>query len=424
MRVKIINPSLPEIQPKRLKVCAYCRVSTNSDEQALSLENQTSAYERLIRSNPEYEFAGVYHDRAMTGSKEKRPGFQQMLSDAKAGKINLIITKFISRFARNTVTVLKYSRELREIGVGIFFEEEKLNTLSAEGEVMLSAISAFAEEELRSMSENQKWSVRNRYKEGICNAQGMMGYYKNENGELAINEKQAKIVRRIYDMYINGDSTEKIAKKLNEEKIPTYKNRKWSSRTVGDILKNEKYKGDCKLQKFYCVEPNKKVRNRGEIQSYYIENNHPPIVTREAWDKVQQIMDERKIQRKIGADSTKKYQNRYPLSGLLICPYCGSTLRRKQVHNKRIEWWCSKSIKEGVKACKGIHVRDDDAMAQNITEPIVVKEMMVDGKKYYSYTRKSEFKDEFRQPEPRSKKIENGGLLQSVHRPRRTIIKL
>lgn len=212
---------------------------------------------------------------------------------------------------------------------------------------MLSTIAAFAEEELRSMSANQKWTIQNRYKEGIVNAQGMYGYYKNEYGNLSINEEQAKVVRRIYGMYINGDSTNKIAKKLNEENIPTYKNKKWSSRTIGDILKNEKYKGDCKLQKFYCSALNRKVRNNGEVQSYYIEDDHQPIVTKEVWDKVQIIMAERKAKRKIGEGGTEKYQNIYPLSGMLLCLYCGSTLRRKQVNNKRIEWWCSKSLKEG-----------------------------------------------------------------------------
>lgn len=255
MRVKIISASKKHL--KKLKVCAYCRVSTQTNEQALSLENQTLAYERLIKSNPEYEFAGVYHDRAITGSKENRPGLQQMLSDARSGKIDLIITKSISRFARNTVTVLKYSRELKEIGVGILFEEENINTLSTEGEVMISAISAIAEEELRSFSANQKWVIQKRYKEGIVNTQNMMGYYKNEYGNFAINEKQAKIVKQIYELYIQGYSTNKIAKLLNEKNIPSYKNKKWSARTIGDILKNEKYKGDCRLQKFYCVEPNK-----------------------------------------------------------------------------------------------------------------------------------------------------------------------
>ncbi|MDO4300081.1 MAG: recombinase family protein [Clostridia bacterium] len=415
MRVRIINPNL---QPKKLKVCAYCRVSTNSDEQALSLENQTSTYERLIKSNPEYEFAGVYHDKAMTGSKEKRQGFQKMLSDAKAGKINLIITKSISRFARNTVTVLKYSRELREIGVGIFFEEEKINTLSSDGEVMLSTIAAIAEDELRSMSENIKWSIHKKFQRGelIISTKYFLGYDKNQYGQLIINEKQAELVRRIFNLYIGGMSTEKIADLLNSEKVPTIKNGKWHSSTINIIIKNEKYKGDCILQKTYHPEINKQAKNKGNVTSWYIEDNHPPIVTKEIWEKANILMAERSKNR-----NPAVYSKRYPLSGLLICPYCGSTLRRKQVHNKRIEWWCSKSIKEGVKSCKGIHVRNEDVVMQNITEPTVVEEMIVDGKKHYSYTCKSDFNENCKKPK---QEVENGGLLQGIHRPRRTIIKL
>lgn len=216
-------------------------------------------------------------------------------------------------------------------------------------------------------------------------------------------------------------STEAIAKKLNEENIPTMRNGRWSAVTISGILKNEKYKGDCILQKYYCPEINKKVRNNGNVQSYYIEDDHPAIVSREIWDKAQQIMEERKAKRKIGEGGTEKYQNRYPLSGMLICPYCGSTLRRKQVHNKRIEWWCSKSITEGVKACKGIHVRNEDAEKQNITEPTVVKEMMINGKKHYNYTRLSEYNSN---KHTNDEKAENGGVLQGKHRQRRAVIKL
>jgi hypothetical protein len=304
-------------------------------------------------------------------------------------------------------------------GVGIFFEEEHINTLSSDGELMLSVIASFAEEELRSMSNNQKWSIQKRYREGKMNAQGMMGYKKDNYGGLEINKKQAKIIKRIFDMYINGESTEKIANQLNTEQVPTYRNKKWTSGVINGILKNEKYKGDCRLNKFYCPSPNKKVRNNGEVDSYYIEDNHPAIVTRETWDKANKIIAERSASRK-----TADYTKRYLLSGLLICPHCGSTLRRKKVHNDRIEWWCSKSIREGVKACKGIHIKDEDAMAQNITEPTVVKEIEINGKKCYSYTSKSEYtvKDNTK---PQSKpQAANGGILQSQHRQRRTIIKL
>lgn len=421
MRIKVINAAKTD-EHKRLKVCAYCRVSTNTNEQAQSLENQTLTYERLIKSNPEYEFSGIYHDKAITGSKEERPGFQQMLSDARENKINLIITKSISRFARNTVTVLKYTRELKGLDVGVYFEEENINTLSEDGELMLSVLSSFAQEELRSMSDNIKWSAQKRYGQGIVSmdTKHFLGYDMNEYGELVINEEQAKIVKRIFKMYLDGMGTEAIAKRLNDENIPTMRNSKWSGTTISGILKNEKYKGDCLLQKTYSPEIHKRRKNKGEMTSYYLTENHQPIVSREDWDRVQEIMAERRKQRKI--TDTGKYQNRYPLSGLLICPYCGSTLKRKQVHKKRIEWWCSKSIKEGVKACKGIHVRNEDASERNITEPTVVKEEIVNGKKYYSYTRKSEL--DGIEPKQASDKAENGGILQSQHRPRRAIIKL
>ena len=421
MRIKVIKQN-KENEPKKLKVCAYCRVSTNTDEQAQSLENQTLTYERLIKSKPEYEFSGIYYDKAVTGSKEERPGFRQMLSDARENKIDLIITKSISRFARNTTTVLKYTRELKGIGVAVYFEEENINTLSEDGELMLSVLSSFAQEELRSMSENIKWSVQKQFKQGILrmNTTYFLGYDMNEYGELVINEEQAKIVRRIFKMYLDGMGTESIAKTLNKENILTIKNNKWSGTTINSILKNEKYKGDCLLQKTYSPEINKNRTNNGEVTSYYVEEDHQPIVSREDWDKVQEIREERKKQRNM--TNTQKYQNRYPLSGMLICPYCGSKLKRKHVHNKRIEWWCSKRLKEGVNACKGIHVRDEEATEWNITEPTVVKEEIINGKKHYSYTRKSELDNN--EPKPNTNEVENGGILPSVHRPRRAIIKL
>ena len=420
MRVKIINTST---EIKKLRVCAYARVSTNSLDQYGSFENQTSTYERLIKANPEYEFVEVYYDRGTTGSKANRTGFQNMLSDARKGKFDLIITKSISRFARNTAIVLEYARELKAIGIGIFFEEQNINTLSEDGELMLSVLSSFAQEELRSMSGNIKWNIQKRFEQGILkmDTKHFLGYDTDEYGELSINEEQAKVVRRIFDMYLNGFSTETIAKIFNKENIPTMRGGKWAAVTIGGILKNEKYKGDCILQKYYSPEINKKLRNNGNVQSYYIEDNHPAIISKEIWNKAQRIMAERKAKRKIGDGGTEKYQNRYPLSGMLICPYCGSTLRRKQVHNKRIEWWCSKSITEGIKACKGIHVRNEDAEKQNITEPTIVKEMLINGEKHYSYTRLSEYNSN---KHTDNKKAENGGVLQSKHRERRAVIKL
>ena len=422
MRVKIINPTI-DVKPKKIRVCAYCRVSTDSLSQYESLENQTESYKRLITSNPEYSFVKIYHDRGVSGAKEKRSGFQEMLSDAKAGKFDLIITKSISRFARNTILVLKYVRELKAMGIGVIFEEHNINTLNEDGELMLSVLASLAEEELKSMSDNIKWTIKKRYKEGIAHidTSRFLGYDKDKYGHLIVNREQAKIVKKIYDMYLDGIGTSTIALKLNRMRIPTVCGGKWHATTIASILKNEKYKGDCRLQKYYNAEIGKQTRNNGEVQSYYIEDDHEPIISKENWAKVQEMLKDRKTRRKM-SDDTSKYQNRYPLSGMLICPHCGSTLRRRQVHNKRIEWWCSKSMREGVRVCKGVHVRDEDAMAQNITEPTVVKERIVNGKKCYSYTRKDEF--DFEREKIETEKDKNGGVLPRINRQRRTIIKL
>lgn len=427
MRVKIVTPKSELLEVKKLKVCAYARVSSDSLKQEDSLENQTSTYERLISSNPDYEFAGVYADQGISGYCENRPAFQSMLEKAKNHEIDLIITKSVSRFARNTVTVLKVARELKELGIGIFFEEQNINTLSGDGEMMLAVLASFAQEESRSMSENNKWTMKKKFERGeiMVNTTRFMGYDKNEFGELVINREQAKIVRRIFDMYLSGIGMFRIAALLNDENVPTITGGKWYEGTIRGMLKNEKYKGDCILQKYYTPENrrNTSVRNNGEVQSYYIEENHPAIVSKAEWDKVQQIMQRHKEQRKIAADGTDKYKNRYPLSGILICPYCGKALRRKQVYNKRIEWWCSTYIHDGKTACKGVKISDEEASKQNITEPTVVEEVKINGEKYYSYTSKEEF-DRGLRNKPGIPENKDGSLLPRIHRPRRTAIKL
>lgn len=420
--MRIIKVNKPTQASVKKRVCAYARVSTMFEEQGQSFENQISSYERLIKSNPEYEFVKVYYDRGVSGCSENRQGLNEMLTDARAGKIDLIITKSISRFARNTVTILKYARELKDLGVGIFFEEYNILTTSTEGEIMLSALSAFAQEELRSMSENQKWSIHKKYECGDATIkyQNMYGYYVDEYGDFKINREQAEVVKRIYNLYLSGLSADKIAKQLNSENTPTHRNKKWLSTTILEMLKNEKYKGDFQLQKYYSPSPSIKKKNKGNVPSYYISENHAPIIAPDIWDKVQQTILDKREKRKI--ENTEKYSNRYPLSGMLLCPYCGSVLKRRHVHNNRIEWWCSKSMKEGVKACKGIHVRDEDANAQNITEQTVVEEEIVNGKKYYRYTCKSEY--DKRNTEQQTAEIKSSSLLPSVNRQRRTVIKL
>lgn len=427
MRVKIIKPKEDLLKPKKLKVCAYARVSTESLKQEDSLVNQSETYEKLIKTNPDYEFVGVFADQGISGYSEKRPAFQSMIERAKQGEIDLIITKSVSRFARNTVTVLKVARELKGLGIGIFFEEQNINTLSRDGEMMLAVLSSFAQEESRSMSENNKWTIKKKFERGevIINTTRFMGYDKDEYGDLIIDQEQAKIVRRIFDMYLGGLGVFKIAAQLNKENIPSLTGGKWHESTVRGMITNEKYKGDCILQKTYTPDNrrNSTVRNNGELQSYYIEENHPAIVSKEDWDRVQQILQKRKEKRRIGADGADKYKNRYPLSGMLICPHCGKNLRRRQVHNKKIEWWCSTYMQEGKSTCKGVKISDEEASKQNITEPIFIEEVKIDGKKYYGYTRKTDYDKGIRN-QPNTPENKNGSLLPRVHRPRRTAIKL
>ena len=425
MRIRIIT-AVPTAEKKK-RVCAYARVSTDSRRQEESLENQTATYERLIRSNPEYAFAGVYADQGISGYCENRPQFQKMLERARAGEIDLIITKSISRFARNTVTVLKVARELKERGVGIFFEEQNINTLSGDGEMMLAVLASFAQEESRSMSENNKWSIKKKFERGevMITTSRFCGYDKNEYGDLVVNGKEAEIVRLSFDLYLMAVGSTRIASLLDYLGVPTVTGGTWEGGTIGGMIANEKYKGDFLLQKYYTPPDKRNVtrKNRGEVQSYYISENHEPIVTPEVWQQAQEMRDYRKKIRNIGQDGTRKFQNRYPLSGMLICPYCGRTLRRRQVYKKKIQWLCSTYIEQGKQACKGIRIDDAELAGLHVTGQTVVEEVLKDGKKHYRYTSKAEF-DFTGESQPERPEDTDGSVLPGVNRPRRTVIKL
>lgn len=426
MKIRILEPKT-EIANKKKRVCAYARVSTDSRRQEDSLENQTETYERVITSNPEYIFEGVYADQGISGYCENRPRFQEMIQKARAGEIDLIITKSISRFARNTVTVLKVVRELKELGVGIFFEEQNINTLSGDGEMMLAVLASFAQEESRSMSENNKWSIRKKFERGevMITTSRFMGYDKDEHGDLIVNEKEALVVEFIFDMYLLHLGCSRLSDLLDYLGVETVTGSRWEGGTINGMLSNEKYKGDFHLQKYYTPENirNSTRKNCGEVKSYYISENHRPIVTPECWEKVQQERERRKQVRNIGMDNTKKFQNRYPLSGLLICPYCGKSLRRRQVYNKKIQWICSTYIEDGKQVCKGIRIDDAEVSGRRILEPTVVEEVESNGEKHYRYTRKADF-DRGITDHAESKTTSNGSLLQGLNRPRRTAIKL
>ena len=426
MKIRILEP-IAEMTQKKKKVCAYARVSTDSRKQGDSLENQKETYEQLICSNPEYEFAGVYSDQGISGFCEKRPGFQEMIRKAKAGEIDLIITKSISRFARNTVTVLKVARELKELGVGIFFEEQNISTLSGDGEMMLAVLSSFAQEESRSMSENNKWTIRKKFEQGkiMINTERFLGYGKDEYGGLSINVKEALIVAFLYDMTLFGLGSSRLKNLLNFLGVKTVTGGEWHEGTINGVLINEKYKGDLHLQKTFTPENkrNQSRKNKGEVQSYYITDNHPAIVSTDLWDQVQEERARRKKNRNIGSGGTAKYQNRYSLSGMLICPYCGKNLRRRQVYKKKIQWLCGTYIDAGKQACKGLRIDDTEVQKQNIMEPTVIEEVKQNGKKYYRYTSKAEFDCGCRK-QPECAETADGSVLPGINRPRRAVIKL
>lgn len=428
MHVRVLEPILDNEIVKK-KVCAYARVSTFHDKQEESLESQIQYYENKILNNPEYEFCGVFADRGISGYSDKRPEFQRMLKLCRRGEVDLIITKSISRFARNTTVILRTIRELKLLGVAVLFEKENINTMAGDGELILTVLSAFAEEESRNVSENLKWRSRKKFERGelIINTTRFLGYDKDEFGELIINSEEAKVIGRIYYEYVQGKSIYRIAKNLNMDGIPTVGGKCWSESSISLILKNEKYKGDALLQKYYTPENMKKrsVKNNEVIESYYINENHSPIVARETWNAVQELICKRKAERSALGD-TKKYTQRYTLSGKLFCGKCGVTLKRRTWNSKnsskKIVWQCSNYVRNGKNACTGTSIDDEIVSRLNIKDETIVEEIIKDGKKHYSYTSKSEKSEYSRTARTTEKK--DGSLLQSVNRPIRTAIKL
>ena len=290
-RIRTIEAAV--LEEKKLRVCAYCRVSTDQAEQKNSFTAQVEHYTSYIRSNPAWNFAGIYADEALSGKNAaKRPEFMRMVKDAENNKIDLIITKSISRFARNTVDCLETVRKLKTMGIGIYFEKENINTLHAESELMLSILSSVAEEELVSISQNMRWAYQRRFKNGQykINTKRFLGYDKDKNGALIINVEQATIVRRIFKDYLSGLGTIRIAKGLDAKNISG--NLKWAVSSIRDILKNEKYIGDMLLQKT-ITQDFKKKRNKGEVPMYYVRDTHPAIVSRKDFEKAQELMVER-----------------------------------------------------------------------------------------------------------------------------------
>ncbi|MCI9136881.1 MAG: recombinase family protein [Lachnospiraceae bacterium] len=324
---------------KKLRIAAYCRVSKDIELQQSSLNTQMVSYQKLIEEHPDWNLVDIYADQGLTGTNaSKRVEFQRMIDDAKDGKIDLILAKSISRFARNTLDTLKYTRELKDIGVGVYFEKEKINTLAATSEMLLTVYAAFAQEESHSISENMKKGMRQRFKLGIPKWSLLYGFERVGKDEWGIVEKEAEIIREIFELYICGNSFVEIANYLNEKGVPgpSKNGNAWHVNPVGEILKNEKYMGDCLMQKTYTVDhlTHRKVPNKdAAVEQYYKKNHHPAIVNRETYETVQKIM--------VMKDRNRGFIQ-YPYYGFLCCPYCGKQMVKCRLNTRKTEsaWIC------------------------------------------------------------------------------------
>ena len=345
----------------RRRVAGYARVSTDSDEQFTSYEAQVDYYTQFIKNNPEWEFVKVYTDEGISGTNtKKREGFNQMVTDAVSGKIDLIITKSVSRFARNTVDSLTTIRKLKEKGVEVFFEKENIWTFDSKGELLLTIMSSLAQEESRSISENITWGKRKQFADGKVSLpyKQFLGYRKGANGLPEIVPEEAEIVRLIYRMFMEGKSQSYIARYLMDNNIPSPSGKKtWQVSTVESILTNEKYKGDARLQKTFTTDYlTKKMKvNEGEVPQYYVENSHPAIIDAKAWDMVQGELRRRK-------ESARRTTSQTPFSGRVFCGDCGEQFGPKVWHSnsqyRRVIWQCNHKFKGEVK-CTTPHLTEE-----------------------------------------------------------------
>lgn len=386
MRIVVI-PAKPreEIRQtsKLLKVAAYCRVSTDDKEQKTSYEAQIQYYTNKINKNPDWQMAGIFADEGITGTQaKKRPEFLKMIRLCRQRKIDIILTKSLSRFARNTVDSLKYIRELKELGIAVISEKENINTLTAESEMLITIMSCFAQAESESISKNVSWGVRQSFKNGNVpiKYKTLLGYKKGADGLPEIVPEEAEIVRLIYRSYLDGMSLKQIADTLNSRGLRTkHKNASWQIEIVKSILVNEKYSGDALLQKTYVTDciTKKTRKNNGELPMYLVKNHHEPIISHEDFNRVQEEMARRSAKRVIADKLTKteqgKYSAKYALSELLICGECGEHYRRvtwTAKGFKEIKWRCVSRIQYGKKKCHSSPTIDEQALHRAILSAV------------------------------------------------------
>jgi len=346
--------------PTRQRVAAYARVSCGKDEMLHSLAAQISFYSNLIQSKPEWEYVGVYADEAETGTKGSRPEFQRLIADCRAGRIDLVLTKSISRFARNTVVLLETVRELKDLGVGVYFEEQKLHSLSGDGELMLTILASYAQEESRSVSENCKWRIRKDFKEGRPSNNIRIYGFDYKDGKLTVIPEEAEVVRMIFADYLSGLGKNAIMKKLVRLGVPTKCGGRWSESTVGSILKNEKFIGDTCLQKGFIADHLSKQwkPNSGELPKYYVEDSHEAIIDRETFEAVQI-----EIARRAAKANHPRRLTFSEFSGVITCERCGAKFRKKVngigTKYSKVTWACATYTYRGKHECAAKRIPED-----------------------------------------------------------------
>ena len=404
----IFIPAKPEVvraSKRQLRVAAYCRVSTDDEEQLTSYEAQKNYYTDKIMTNKEWTMAGIFADEGITGtSARKRPEFLRMIRQCKQGKIDIVLTKSISRFARNTVDCLNYVRALKELGIAVIFEKENMNTLEIDSEILITMLGAFAQSESESISANVRWGIRQAMKEGKATIQYkyLYGYRKGDDSKPEIIPDQAEVVRKIYDLFLSGTPVRGIQEYLNANSVPNINGEsKWARSAIDSILTNEKYCGDVLLQKTYiddCI--NKKVKkNTGQLPMYLVQNHHEGIISRETFDATQAELARRSAgkspSKKNAPTGRSRYSSKYALSDRLYCGECGTRYQRCTWRNrdgsKRIVWRCVSRVDYGNKYCHDSPTLDEEPLHRAILAAI---NSTVKGKDSIIYNLKSAMEKE------------------------------
>ena len=362
--------ALPQLK-RKLRVAAYARVSSSKDAMLHSLSAQVSYYNKYISSHDDWEFVGIYADEGISGTKEDRDEFQRMINDCRAGKIDLILTKAISRFARNTMTMLEIVRELKNLNVDVFFEEQNLHSISSDGEMVLTLLASVAQEEARSVSENQKWRIRKDFERGLIWGGNSAYGYRIINKKMVIIPEEAKLVKRIFQLYISGLGFQKISKLLNDEGIPAMRAKRWNKQSLQQIIANINYTGDLLLQKTYNENYlTKKTKiNRGELDQFFVENDHEAIITRDEYYAALEIRRKRVEYFKLDNFKVRTY----PLTGFVRCGNCGKNYNHKRTRYTE-KWSCVTYQNIGKAQCNAKSVPDSE-LTRITLEVLNIKEL-------------------------------------------------